>query len=183
VVVRSDWVACKIPQELANAIDEFLHTKEAKLNGIYSRSDFLTRLAVAWFGAVNEKFKLFSPDIISSSFSRTHPPPILPSQLPELPANVYRDITSELRAKFEEDLKKKSKDKRRPTPPIVTSKEPHRVIDADLSRTMKEIVDAPELSAMTRYKLSKLINTLHRWAIIEEQIQKQEEQEKEQEQK
>jgi hypothetical protein len=81
MVIKSDWAHCKIPQEVADAIDEFLLTPEARRHGVHSRSDFLTRLCVTWFGAVNEKFKLFNPDIIPPVYKLTHPPPIKPSQL------------------------------------------------------------------------------------------------------
>jgi hypothetical protein len=81
VVIASEWVSAKIPKEISLAIDRYLATKSAQINGVHSRSDFLTRLCVAWFANVEKEFSLFDSSRVSEIFGRTHPPPIHPSEL------------------------------------------------------------------------------------------------------
>jgi len=85
VVIASEWVSAKIPKGVAEAIDRFLATDLASKSGVHSRSDFLTRLCVAWFSNIEKDFSIFDSNRISEIFGRTHPPPILPSQLPSSP--------------------------------------------------------------------------------------------------
>ncbi|HEY9385701.1 MAG TPA: hypothetical protein VIP70_01570 [Nitrososphaeraceae archaeon] len=81
MVIASEWVSAKIPKEISQAIDRYLASKSAQINGVHSRSDFLTRLCVAWFANVEKEFSLFDSSRVSEIFGRTHPPPIHPSEL------------------------------------------------------------------------------------------------------
>lgn len=64
-MVAEDWASCKIPVLMAQAIDEFVKTDIAKKNGVFSRSDFITRVIVSWFSRFENDFGIFVPrDII-----------------------------------------------------------------------------------------------------------------------
>jgi hypothetical protein len=83
MVVKRQWLNCNIPAGVAEAIDKFLETDLSAKSGIHSRSDFITRLCVAWFSNIDKEFSIFDSSRISEIFGKTHPPPILPSQLPK----------------------------------------------------------------------------------------------------
>ena len=59
--MKEDWVSCKIPVLMADAIDHFLKLDVAKKNGIFSRTDFITRVVALWFGSFEKDFGIFLP--------------------------------------------------------------------------------------------------------------------------
>jgi hypothetical protein len=58
-MVASDWRTVKIPVGMLESIDKFVESDVAKKNGIFSRSDFLTRLIAGWFSNFESDFDLF----------------------------------------------------------------------------------------------------------------------------
>jgi hypothetical protein len=58
-MARQDWVSCKIPVKMAEAIDRVLATDKAKKNGIFSRTDFLTAVIRMWFAKYERDFGIF----------------------------------------------------------------------------------------------------------------------------
>jgi len=64
-MVAEDWASCKIPLLMAQAIDEFVKTDIAKKNGVFSRSEFVTRVIASWFSKFEKDFGAFVPrDVI-----------------------------------------------------------------------------------------------------------------------
>jgi hypothetical protein len=60
-MVKEDWVSCKIPVLMADAIDHFLDLPVAKKNGVFSRTDFMTRVLASWFSSFEKDFGIFVP--------------------------------------------------------------------------------------------------------------------------
>ena len=60
-MVQEDWATIRVPVLMAQAIDKFLDTKVAKKNGIFSRTDFATRVLGIWFSQFEKDFDLFVP--------------------------------------------------------------------------------------------------------------------------
>jgi hypothetical protein len=46
---------------MAQAIDRFLESDTAKRNGMFSRSDFVTRVLSQWFAEHEKEFDMFVP--------------------------------------------------------------------------------------------------------------------------
>jgi hypothetical protein len=78
---RHKWIDVKIPAQIIESIDKFLESELAAKNGLYSRSDLIVRLLVAWFSSVEKDFSLFNSSRIPDTFSKTHPPPIQQHQI------------------------------------------------------------------------------------------------------
>jgi hypothetical protein len=55
-----DWVTVKIPALMAKSIDKFLETDAAKKNGIFSRADFMIRLAAKFLSDYEKEFGMFA---------------------------------------------------------------------------------------------------------------------------
>jgi hypothetical protein len=60
-MAKEDWVSCKIPVLMAQAIDRIVDLDMAKKNGVFSRSDFLTRVIAYWFSSFEKDFGMFVP--------------------------------------------------------------------------------------------------------------------------
>ena len=57
-MTKEDWVSCKVPVLMADAIDAFLKTDIAKKNGIFSRTDFLSAVIRKWFAEHDDILEL-----------------------------------------------------------------------------------------------------------------------------
>ena len=60
-MAKEDWITVKIPVLMANAIDKFVETDLAKKNGVFSRTDFITRVIAQWFSYFEKEFGIFVP--------------------------------------------------------------------------------------------------------------------------
>jgi metal-responsive CopG/Arc/MetJ family transcriptional regulator len=56
---KEDWMTIRLPYLLVEAVDKFVETDLAKKNGIFSRSDFVTRVLVQWFSQYEKEFDMF----------------------------------------------------------------------------------------------------------------------------
>jgi hypothetical protein len=92
---RSDWIGYRIPKLMVQAIDKFLESDVAKKNGVFSRSDFITRVVAAWLANYEKDFQLFIP----SSFMTVHPPL---SPLPPPPTSSHTQSQQQQKEKQEE---------------------------------------------------------------------------------
>jgi hypothetical protein len=64
-MAKEDWVSCKIPVKMVEAIDRVLESERAKKNGVFSRTDFLTAVIRMWFSRYEKDFGIFvSRDIV-----------------------------------------------------------------------------------------------------------------------
>lgn len=61
IMVSEDWTSVRLPYLMAQAIDQFIKTDIAKKNGVFSRSDFITRVVSAWFSRFEKDFGIFVP--------------------------------------------------------------------------------------------------------------------------
>jgi hypothetical protein len=55
---KADLVSCKIPVLMADAIDQFLKLDIAKQNGVFSQTDFITRVVAQWFAMIERDFDI-----------------------------------------------------------------------------------------------------------------------------
>jgi hypothetical protein len=156
-LARNDWTGVRIPVALAKKIDEYLKEREeAKVAGLFSRSELVTRIVAEWLvsgygidgGGLRKRDEMLY-GVIERLESVSKKLEIGDAATPTTPSS------------------------RRPTVSLTADAEPHRVITAKLEHTIKEILDAPELSAMTRFRVVDLADTIHRWAIIEEETEKE----------
>jgi hypothetical protein len=58
-MARKDWVTVKLPKEMVVAIDRFVTTDIAHRNGIFSRTDFLTRVYSNFLASYERDFAIF----------------------------------------------------------------------------------------------------------------------------
>ena len=56
--IKTKTIECKMPEKLADAIDKFLKLDVAKQNGIFSQSNFITRVVAQWFVMVRTEFDI-----------------------------------------------------------------------------------------------------------------------------
>jgi hypothetical protein len=85
MIEKIEWVNCRVPKDMISVIDKFLQTELARKQGIYSRTDFIIRVIVAWFSNIDKDFRMFVPESIPL-FQKTHPPP--PPPPPARPADL-----------------------------------------------------------------------------------------------
>ena len=57
----TDWAGCRIPVLMAKAIDKLLETELMKKQGVFSRSELVTRVLAGWFSAFEKEFGVFVP--------------------------------------------------------------------------------------------------------------------------
>jgi hypothetical protein len=58
-MARIDWITVKLPKEMVAAIDRFVITDIAHKNGIFSRTDFLTRVYSSFLANYERDFTIF----------------------------------------------------------------------------------------------------------------------------
>ena len=58
-MARKDWITVKLPKEMVAAIDRFVTTDTAHRNGIFSRTDFLTRVYANFLANYERDFAIF----------------------------------------------------------------------------------------------------------------------------
>jgi hypothetical protein len=56
-----DWAGCRIPILMAKAIDKMLEQDIMKKQGVFSRSELVTRVMNGWFSAFEKEFGVFVP--------------------------------------------------------------------------------------------------------------------------
>lgn len=56
-----DWAGCRIPILMAKAIDQLLKQDIMKKQGVFSRSELVTRVMNGWFGQFEKEFGVFVP--------------------------------------------------------------------------------------------------------------------------
>ena len=56
-----DWAGCRIPILMAKAIDKLLEQDLMKKNGVFSRSELVTRVMGSWFANFEKEFGMFVP--------------------------------------------------------------------------------------------------------------------------
>jgi len=56
-----DWAGVRIPILMAKAIDSLLEQDVMKKNGVFSRSDFATRVIGGYFSRFEKEFGIFVP--------------------------------------------------------------------------------------------------------------------------
>lgn len=67
-MAKEDWVSCKLPAKMIEAIDRVLASDRAKKNGIFSRTDFLSAVVRMWFSRYERDFGIFvTRDIIRNT--------------------------------------------------------------------------------------------------------------------
>jgi hypothetical protein len=75
-MAKEDWVSCKIPVKMVEAIDRVLDSNIAKKNGVFSRTDFLTAVIRMWFSRYEKDFGIFvTRDIVRDTKDRDLPKP------------------------------------------------------------------------------------------------------------
>lgn len=64
-MAEEDWTAVRVPALMAKAIDRLLKEDIMKKNGVFSRTDFATRVIGTYFSAFEKEFGIFvSRDVI-----------------------------------------------------------------------------------------------------------------------
>jgi len=61
IMTKEDWASIRIPLLMAQAIDRWIDSDIAKKNGVFSRSDFITRIVATWFVGFEKDFGIFVP--------------------------------------------------------------------------------------------------------------------------
>jgi hypothetical protein len=56
-----DWAQVRLPILMTKAIDSLLKQEIMKKNGVFSRSDFATRVIAGWFSSFEKEFGIFVP--------------------------------------------------------------------------------------------------------------------------
>ena len=56
-----DWAGCRIPILMAKAIDKMLEQDIIKKQGVFSRSELVTRVLTGWFASFEREFGIFVP--------------------------------------------------------------------------------------------------------------------------
>ena len=56
-----DWAGCRIPKLMSKAIDKLLEQDIMKKQGVFSRSELVTRVMNGWFSQFEKEFGLFVP--------------------------------------------------------------------------------------------------------------------------
>lgn len=57
----TDWAAVRVPVMMVKVIDLLLQQDIMKKNGVFSRSDFATRVIAEWFSNFEKEFGMFVP--------------------------------------------------------------------------------------------------------------------------
>jgi hypothetical protein len=96
---KQNWSGVRIPNKLCDSIDEFLKTDIAKKQGLFSRSDFIVRIAISWFAQYDRDYRLFM------TASRSPMPP--PTTWKEGPKRFERQISEQLEITKQELLRMK----------------------------------------------------------------------------
>ena len=60
---NEDWVTVKLPRLMMKRVDDFVKTETARKNGVFSRSNLLTRILAAWLSNYDREFDLFKSNL------------------------------------------------------------------------------------------------------------------------
>jgi hypothetical protein len=97
--IKQNWTGIRLPIRLVDSIDEFLRSDIAKKQGIFSRSDFIIRMAISWFAQYDSDYRWFM---------RAPRSPIpLPSTWKEGPKRFERELDEQLEIMKKELLRRK----------------------------------------------------------------------------
>jgi hypothetical protein len=100
--IKQNWTDVRIPIKLAESIDEFLKTDSAKKQGIFSRSNFLVRMAISWFAVYDRDYNLFT---------KAPPSPLSPPTTWEEGKKMFEQRTSEQLEIIKQEVLKKKQEK------------------------------------------------------------------------
>jgi hypothetical protein len=97
--IKQNWTGIRLPIRLVDSIDEFLRSDIAKKQGIFSRSDFIIRMAISWFAQYDSDYRWFM------RAPRSPIPP--PSTWKEGPKRFERTLDEQLEIMKKELLRRK----------------------------------------------------------------------------
>jgi hypothetical protein len=97
--IKQNWTGIRLPIRLVDSIDEFLRSDVAKKQGIFSRSDFIIRMAISWFAQYDRDYRWFM------RAPRSPIPP--PTTWKEEPKGFERTLDEQLEIMKKELLRRK----------------------------------------------------------------------------
>jgi hypothetical protein len=96
--IKQNWTGIRLPIRLVDSIDEFLRSDVAKKQGIFSRSDFIIRMAISWFAQYDRDYRWFM---------RAPRSPIPPPSTWKEPKGFERTLDEQLEIMKKELLRRK----------------------------------------------------------------------------